>query len=92
MAAKGGYYKGIPKMPCLRPYHSSMIPFGSAPAPLEFFLVLESAFDLANYLIQNPHWDPDEIKDPLEELIPEKEELRPNLPFAPVFPLDIKMS
>ena len=67
------------------------LPFGSAPAPSEFCLVSESAFDLANDLIQNPHWNPEGINDPLEELIPEKDEPRHHLPFAPAFPLDVVM-
>eukprot|EP00957_Ditylum_brightwellii_P208602 15358199-Ditylum_brightwellii.AAC.1 len=65
------------------------LPFGLAPAPSEFCLVLESVFNLANDLIQNPYCDPNEINDSLEELIPEKEEPRHNLPFVPAFPLGV---
>eukprot|EP00957_Ditylum_brightwellii_P027183 2054545-Ditylum_brightwellii.AAC.1 len=65
--------------------------FGSALAPLDFCLILESVFDLENDLIQNPYWNLDEIKDLLNGLIPEKEEPRHNLPFMPAFPLDVEI-
>eukprot|EP00957_Ditylum_brightwellii_P079661 6057779-Ditylum_brightwellii.AAC.1 len=63
--------------------------FGSIPASSEFCLLSKVAFDLANNLIMNPHWDPDKVNDKLEKLIPAKDTVREELPFGIALPLDV---
>lgn len=61
--------------------------FGGAPNPNEWGLVSESICDLANAIMNDPKWDPNELFSPFQEMLPEDEFLPDDIPIAPGLPM-----
>ncbi|KAL7552606.1 hypothetical protein ACHAWF_015843 [Thalassiosira exigua] len=58
------------------------LPFGSSPAPPEFWICLETIFNLANDLLHCPHWEPSTLPSPYTAEIPPPERLPDKIPFG----------
>eukprot|EP00957_Ditylum_brightwellii_P008764 664597-Ditylum_brightwellii.AAC.1 len=50
--------------------------FGGSPGPYEWGVFLESICNLANEILQNESWDPEELFAPNSSLVPKKEDTR----------------
>jgi hypothetical protein len=56
--------------------------FGGKPCPFEWGVISETIWDLANAILHSNDWDPKELFDPNQHLVPEHELLDDNAPFA----------
>jgi hypothetical protein len=63
--------------------------FGGAPCPNLWSCLSESGTDIANMLIQNPHWDHNKLFDPLSTILPAPELLPDDIPFTQAQPLSV---
>mmetsp|Transcript_56020 Transcript_56020/g.67253 ORF Transcript_56020/g.67253 Transcript_56020/m.67253 type:complete len:220 (-) Transcript_56020:2525-3184(-) len=64
------------------------LPFGSSPAPSEFWVISESVFDLGNDIISNKHWDSKVLFHEFESTIPQIAHLSDDIPFDQAQPVD----
>jgi hypothetical protein len=56
--------------------------FGGKPCPFEWGVISETICDLANAILHSNDWDPKELFAPNQHLVPERELLNDNAPFA----------
>eukprot|EP00957_Ditylum_brightwellii_P156871 11939594-Ditylum_brightwellii.AAC.1 len=67
------------------------LPFVSSPAPTEWSQASKMVFDLANDLIEDPHWHPSNLYIPNQPNVPPATCLPNHLPFKAAKPLDIHL-
>jgi hypothetical protein len=56
--------------------------FGGKPCPFEWGVISETICDLANAILLSKDWDPKELFAPNQHLVPERELLDNDVPFA----------
>jgi hypothetical protein len=56
--------------------------FGGKPCPFEWGVISETICNLANAILHSNDWDPEELFAPNQHLVPERELLDNNAPFA----------
>jgi hypothetical protein len=56
--------------------------FGRKPCPFEWGVISETICDLANAILHSNNWDPEELFASNQHLVPERELLDDNAPFA----------
>jgi hypothetical protein len=56
--------------------------FGGNPCPFKWEVISKTICDLANAILLSDDWDPGELFAPNQHLVPERELLKPNVPFA----------
>jgi hypothetical protein len=67
------------------------LPFGSSPAPAHFSIGSYITCDLANDLTECTLWDPDTLKSPLQDSIPETKLLSPDIPFGEAMEAEVAL-
>jgi hypothetical protein len=65
--------------------------FGGKPCPFEWGVISETICDLANAILLSNDWDPSELFAPNQHLVPERELLEPDVPFATGAKLIVKI-
>jgi hypothetical protein len=65
--------------------------FGGKPCPFEWGVISETICDLANAILLSNDWDPGELFAPNQHLVPERELLEPDVPFAAGVELIVKI-
>lgn len=64
--------------------------FGGAPCPYEWSIVSETVTDLANALLVDENWDPQDLHAPIQSKIPPKKVLPEEIPFAEALPMIVE--
>jgi hypothetical protein len=72
-------------------YFLSRMPFGSNEGPGKHDIPSNMTVDLAQALIDDPSWDPDDLYSPNAKDIPTPSHLAENVPFATAEPLHVDM-
>ena len=67
------------------------LPFGSSPAPAEFCIISEMAFDLANDLLHCKRWDPTTLSSPYANQLPAPTRLSKDTDFGQAMEADVKL-
>jgi hypothetical protein len=66
------------------------LPFGATAAPSEFCVISKTICDVANALMQDASWNPDDTVMPYHHLLPSMTLLDHNIPFAQSATLDVE--
>ena len=65
--------------------------FGGSPGPNVWGCVSEPTTDLANVIVNDPNWDPEELHSPLQDELPEDKFLPDDVPFAQALPMVVNI-
>ena len=68
------------------------LPFGSTPAPAEFFIASETVLDLENNLLYCQQWDPSTLSSPYTSELPPPERLANDIPFGSAEEADVSLN